>query len=83
MQSTDLSESFPVSVSGGADAPENEVRSQLGQNIEIMVLSSQAAVVPAVQSTNRFFPNLIIAALAFILLLGIVLVVALLRAWLG
>jgi len=83
VQRTDLPESLPVSVSGGAGAPENEIRSQLDQKDGIEALSPQAAAAPTVQSANHFFPNLIIAALVVILLLGILLVVALLRAWLG
>ena len=83
VQNTDLPESLSVSVSGGADTPENEVRSQLDQNAEIGALPPQATAAPTVQPTNHFYLNLIIATLVIILLLGILFVVVLLRAWLG
>jgi len=78
-----LPESLPVSPSDGAGASENGTHSQPDQNTEVEALSPQVAADPAAQSTNHFFPIVLIAALVVLLLFGILLVIALLRAWLG
>jgi len=83
VQDIDLSESLPVSLSDGASASEIGTHSQPDQTTEVEVLSPQVAADPVVQSTSHFFPIVLIAALVILLLFGVLLVIALLRAWLG
>ena len=79
----DSPETVAASVSSGADYPEDVLRSQLDPGAEFEALSSQATAATAAKSTSNFLVNLVIAVLAVTLLVGVLLVVALLRAWLS
>ena len=84
VQDIGLSERPPASLSDGTGPSENGAHAQRDpEDTLVGVLSPPVTADPVAQSTSHFFPNLVIAALVIILLLGILLIVALLRARLG